>query len=82
MTGLGFVPALPRVTRPRGPWAWGSGMLIQCSLLGQAGTTVVLGVRCSALMLMPMLTLTRARTGTGDQGRGCRDLVRGCHSCT
>lgn len=32
MTGLGFVPALPRVTRPRGPWGWGSGMLIQCSL--------------------------------------------------
>ena len=30
MTGLGFVPALPRVTRPRGPWGWGSGMLIQC----------------------------------------------------
>lgn len=63
MTGLGFVPALPRVTRPRGPWGWGSGMLIECGLL--------------VLVLVLMLTLTGASTGHGTRGttrRACRGL--------
>lgn len=65
MTGLGFVPALPRVTRPRGPWGWGSGMLIQCGLFGQF-----------------LLVADADADADGDGGRGCRDFVRGCHSCT
>lgn len=61
MTGLGFVPALPRVTRPRGPWGWGSGMLIQCGLLGQF-----------VLIADADADADEDQDGDGDGGRGTR----------
>ena len=67
MTGLGFVPALPRATRPRGPWGWGSAVLIQCGLHGASY------LMCDACADAE-LTLTRTKDGDGDgDGDGDED---------